>query len=140
MTINTGDEIVKLLESLGVPFLKLNPNHVLIEEGDSSNDVYILKTGQLQVTQNFSDIVTLDTPGTAVGEVSALLGSLRSASVKTLVTSELFVIEDFNKTLSTSPELSLLTLKAMAENLLERDRQQQGVYIGLKKLRERHSI
>ena len=140
MTINTGDEIVKLLESLGVPFLKLNPNHVLIEEGDSSNDVYILKKGQLQVTQNFSDIVTLDTPGTAVGEVSALLGSLRSASVKTLVTSELFVIEDFNKTLSTSPELSLLTLKAMAENLLERDRQQQGVYIGLKKLRERHSI
>ncbi|MBU0483089.1 MAG: cyclic nucleotide-binding domain-containing protein [Proteobacteria bacterium] len=75
-----------MLEFLNHPDLKnftteFAPGENVFLEGDQSNDIYILVSGQLDVLKGDKKISELTEPGSLVGEVSFLLESARTASV-----------------------------------------------------------
>lgn len=58
----------------------VEPGERLIEEGAVSSEVYLVKDGSLEVSKN-GDAVALLGPGSVVGEIAPLRGSVRTATV-----------------------------------------------------------
>ncbi len=72
-----------------------------------------------------------------LGEIAALLNIERTATVTTTKTSSLFVIDDLQEFLGDNSPIAMAVMKNMANQILDRDKKHTGIYIGLKKLRER---
>lgn len=56
--------------------------NVLCEEGDDGNDMFILKSGSIDVLVSGNKVAAIDTPGTVIGEMALLLGEKRSATLR----------------------------------------------------------
>lgn len=90
--------------------LRLRAGEVLIEEGESDDTVFVLIEGSLAVSRRQGDgrlpIGRIDEPGTVVGEMVALGGGLRSATVTAESDCELVGLAraDFDALLSNHPE------------------------------------
>lgn len=119
-----GEQHIDALVALGVT--RTYPkNTLLVHEGDSSDQLYVLLTGKLKVFLADEDgkeiVVDMLGPGQYFGEM-ALDGAARSASVMTLEPSRLAVIQhdDFKQFLAGNPEAALaliVTLIRRARNL-----------------------
>jgi hypothetical protein len=55
---------------------------VICEENSIGNEMYILKSGTLDVIIKGIKVATIDEPGTVIGETSLLLGEVRTATLK----------------------------------------------------------
>ena len=71
--------------------LRLRPGEVLFTEGDASDDVYVIGAGRLLVTTAAGLGVTLG-PGEIVGELAAVTGARRTATVSAGEESEVVVV------------------------------------------------
>lgn len=100
-------------------------NTILIQEGDKSDQVYVVLSGKLKVYLADSEgkeiIVDLLGPGQYFGEM-ALEGEPRSASVMTLEPSKLSIVErdQFKRFLASNPDAAyalIVTLIRRARNL-----------------------
>lgn len=59
-----------------------NPGHTLMVEGDNSQDLFILMSGELDIFKGNKKIYDLTEKGAIFGEMSFLLGAKRTATVK----------------------------------------------------------
>ena len=75
------DEIVNnpALDRYLLPFKE---EQVIFHEGDNSQDLYILASGQLDILKGNTKITEITEPGSLFGEMSFLLGASRTATVK----------------------------------------------------------
>lgn len=102
---------------------KYPKNSVIVTEGDTHNNFYIVVSGQLKVFVNGDDgkQMTLNwlEPGNYFGELALIDGAVRSASVMTLQPTELQIIsqQDFQQFLATDSGASLALMKAMARRI-----------------------
>jgi CRP/FNR family cyclic AMP-dependent transcriptional regulator len=118
------DGYVQALAALGTA-RSYAKHTILIQEGDKTDQVYVVLAGRLKVYLADSEgkeiIVDLLGPGQYFGEM-ALEGEPRSASVMTLEPSKLSIIErdQFKRFLADSPEAAyalIVTLIRRARNL-----------------------
>jgi CRP-like cAMP-binding protein len=66
---------------------------LICEENTTGNEMYILKSGSLDVIIQGNRVATIDQPGTVIGEMALLLGETRSATLQaknTVVMTRLF--------------------------------------------------
>ncbi len=119
-----GENHIDALIALGV-VRSFPKNSVLVQEGDNSDQFYILLAGKLKVFLADDDgkeiVVDMLSPKQYFGEM-ALDGESRSASVMTVEASKLAVIqrEDFKRFLAENPDAALaliVTLIRRARNL-----------------------
>ncbi len=119
-----GENHIDALIALGV-VRSFPKNSVLVQEGDKSDQFYILLAGKLKVFLADDDgkeiVVDMLSPKQYFGEM-ALDGESRSASVMTVEASKLAVIqrEDFKRFLAENPDAALaliVTLIRRARNL-----------------------
>lgn len=119
-----GENHIDALIGLGV-VRSFPKNSVLVQEGDKSDQFYILLAGKLKVFLADDDgkeiVVDMLSPRQYFGEM-ALDGESRSASVMTVEASKLAVIqrEDFKRFLAKNPDAALaliVTLIRRARNL-----------------------
>ena len=119
-----GENHIDALIALGV-VRSFPKNSVLVQEGDKSDQFYILLSGKLKVFLADDDgkeiVVDVLSPKQYFGEM-ALDGESRSASVMTVEASKLTVIqrEDFKRFLAENPDAALaliVTLIRRARNL-----------------------
>ena len=102
---------------------ELKPNEQLFHKGDVGSDLYVIVHGRLSAytTGPDGDDVTFSImgPGEAFGEVGALAGEPRSATVKALDACELLVLRrsDLIDFLRANPETSLRLLAGLATKL-----------------------
>ncbi|MEO6021741.1 MAG: Crp/Fnr family transcriptional regulator [Burkholderiales bacterium] len=95
-------------------------NTVLVQEGDKSDQLYVVLSGRLKVFLADSDgkEIIVDTlgPNQYFGEM-ALDGEPRSASVMTMEASKLAVVqrEDFKKFLTENPDAALQLIDALIQ-------------------------
>lgn len=95
-------------------------NTVLVQEGDKSDQLYVVLSGRLKVFLADSDgkEIIVDTlgPNQYFGEM-ALDGEPRSASVMTMEASKLAVVqrEDFKKFLTANPDAALQLIDALIQ-------------------------
>ena len=95
---------------------------VLFSEGDEGNEVVVIHSGRVKVCGKRAGrevIFSVLDPGSVLGELSAVDGSPRSATVIALEPTEVAVIsvEDFREYLLTHPRVSSELLRLVAERL-----------------------
>ncbi|MEQ1899999.1 MAG: cyclic nucleotide-binding domain-containing protein [Devosia sp.] len=95
----------------------LGPEEVLVTQGTGGGDLYILEYGALTVTRDGIEIATLSEPGTLVGEMSVLLGTHYSATVRAARDSRVRVIREAKRYLANDPELTLAIAALVAGRL-----------------------
>lgn len=98
--------------------LQLDRGDTLITQGDVSDTVYLLVGGSLEVSRELEGatavIAIIDEPGTFVGEMVAMGGGRRTATVTANKPAELVAVEvaDFERLLEGDPGLADLLVQA----------------------------
>lgn len=102
--------------------ITLQPNQILIQEGEHSHNMYWVQTGQLVVIKKrLNEDVVLGhvNSGELVGEISFLDNESRSATVKAITECELISIpqETLDTVFQSQPKWLEVLVKTLAERL-----------------------
>ncbi len=109
-----GARFDSLLEAVAAAgrSIQLAPGTLLIEEGESGDAVYVLVSGSLLVSRSMDGspvtLASLEAPGTVVGEMSAMGGGIRGATVTASGPTEVLEVRqaDFERLLGEYPHLA----------------------------------
>jgi CRP/FNR family transcriptional regulator, cyclic AMP receptor protein len=101
----------------GLPTRTFEAGEVLLVEGSSSDAILVLERGAVEVRKEGAALLTIDAPGAFLGEISALLGTPRSADVVAVAPTEVRVIEDPAAALTADPQLVLAIARLLAHRL-----------------------
>ncbi len=99
------------------PVRTLAPGAVLIAQGQPGGDLYVLETGQLTVERDGVKVATISTPGALVGEMSVLLGTPNTATVRADRETQVRILENAREILENHPKLTLRLAGLMASRL-----------------------
>lgn len=89
------------------PSRTLSPGEILVNEGDHGGDLYILESGSLVVERQGVAITRLTEPGALVGEMSVLLKTRNTATVRADKPTTVRVVKDALAFLERSPLVAL---------------------------------
>jgi CRP/FNR family cyclic AMP-dependent transcriptional regulator len=93
------------------------PGMVLIEQGGRTGQLYVLKSGQLEVSRDGKHVSTIRTPGSVVGEMSVLLDVPQTATVEAISEVEYFVIDNAIDVLRSHPDWLLQIARLLAQRV-----------------------
>jgi len=84
------------------------PGDVIIREGETSNEMYAICRGQVEVIDKTGKRIATLAEGNFFGEMSLLLSQPRAATIRALTPCDLFVLEqgDFNRALKDFPQFA----------------------------------
>ena len=99
------------------PARALAAGEVLLAEGDGGGDLFILLSGELAVLRDGVKITTISQPGTVVGEISVLLGTKSTATVRAERESKVRVVRDARKILENDADLAMRVAAVVAGRL-----------------------
>ena len=90
----------------------------LAKEGEDSEIIFILLTGRLGIYKGSMKIAEFNEKGIIVGEMSAILGEKRTASIKALEDSTVILINsDLDNLIKKYPDMSKKIMINLAERL-----------------------
>lgn len=121
------------VDDADVTKVKKPRNEVLFREGDPPGSVYFLLEGAVEVVARQQVIARVSGRGEFFGEMSALLGIPRTATVRTLAPSEFLVFDSIEKLLRSDPGLALKLARVLADRL----RRMNDRLISMRKIVER---
>jgi CRP/FNR family cyclic AMP-dependent transcriptional regulator len=99
------------------PALTLEPGDVLIKEGDPGGDIFVLETGRLRVERDGVTLATISSPGALVGEMSVLLGTENTATVRAEKPTSVRVVKDALAYLERQPLVALRVAMLLSQRL-----------------------
>ena len=99
------------------PTLSLEPGDVLIKEGDPGGDLYVLESGRLRVERGGVTLATISSAGSLVGEMSVLLGTENTATVRAEKPSTVRVVKDALAYLERQPLVALRVAMLLSQRL-----------------------
>ncbi|MEO8882727.1 MAG: cyclic nucleotide-binding domain-containing protein [Devosia sp.] len=99
------------------PIRTLAPGEVLIVEGEAGGNLYVLESGRLTVERGGVTLATISQPDALVGEMSVLLGTRNSATVRAADETRVRTIFNAEKHLIQDPELSFHVAALLAARL-----------------------
>ena len=108
----TTTRLSSLLDAPEKDRISLEPGQVLIHEGDSADSVFILISGSLEVARSVDEetavLATIDQPGSVIGEIVALGGGKRTATVRANTEAEVMEVGAavFQAALHENPDLA----------------------------------
>lgn len=108
----TTDGLSSLVNTPAAKRLDLEPGQILIHEGDSADSVFMLLEGSLEVARSVDQetavLATIDQPGAVIGEIVALGGGQRTATVRAISSARVMEISpsDFRDALQEHPDLA----------------------------------
>ena len=102
--------------------LHVDADEVLIREGDTGREFYVMVEGKASLSRGGREIAVLG-PGSYFGELALLDGQKRDASVTTTTPAELLVvgIREFATLLEDVPQITRKLLAGMARRLHDLD-------------------
>ena len=114
----------------------VQPGEVIIEEGTIDQRLFLLNRGCLEVVKGNAVVAVLSEKNTVFGELSSLLGSPRSCTVRAKSESEIMVIGNhIDDLIEKSPILTrsiLITLATRLEETTRRLKETSGGIIAFK--------
>jgi len=90
---------------------------VLINEGGEERKLFVLIEGQVEVMRKDTQVSYIDEPGSLFGEMSVLLDTPYTATVKALSDVKAYVIDDSLAFLGSKAEISLELASLLARRL-----------------------
>lgn len=100
-----------------MPLRTVGAGETVLREGESSGVLYILVEGAVEILKGDVQVNTVADPGAIFGEMSALLSSPHTATVRTLEPSQFRVAEDAARFLASDPEVALEVSRLLARRL-----------------------
>jgi CRP-like cAMP-binding protein len=97
--------------------IRLTPGEVLITQGAPGGSLYVLEEGELGVVRDGVEIATVSRPYSVVGEMSVVLGTPTSATVRAVKESRVRVFSDARSTLSSDADFAFRMAYLMASRL-----------------------
>ncbi|HMY14802.1 MAG TPA: cyclic nucleotide-binding domain-containing protein, partial [Polyangium sp.] len=98
----------QLATSLDV--MTLEPGSIVFKEGDSGREMFVLLDGEIEVLKHSKSLretrVALLGPNDWFGEMSILLDTPHTATVRTLTPCELYFYEDASAFMRSDPEIT----------------------------------
>lgn len=113
LTVNDLVHIAGITREIRVP-----RDQILIREGDSGDELFILIEGTVRVYTRARELESLG-PGSCIGELTIIDKEPRSANVRTTSRCRLLSIKrvDFLLTLRENPSISINIMQVMAQRL-----------------------
>ena len=107
--------------------IKMTAGTVLVDQGQTGHEAFVVVDGQVTVKRNGRKIATLG-EGAIVGELALLDHGPRTASVVCATDCTLFVLDQrhFRTVLEKHPSISLKLLGTLAERIRDFDRKYYG--------------
>jgi CRP-like cAMP-binding protein len=100
-----------------LPLRTFAAGETIIAEGTPSSALYVLETGAVEVVKGDVPIVMVHEPGAMFGEMSVLLETPHTATVRALEPSTLHVAEDALGFLHAKPEIAFELARLLARRL-----------------------
>jgi CRP-like cAMP-binding protein len=100
-----------------LPELSLAPGAVLAREGDSPGGLWVLVSGALDISKGGVHVNSVTGPGALIGEISALLGTPYSATVRATAPCVVRHAVDGPALLVSDPAITRLVAVGLAERL-----------------------
>ena len=100
-----------------LPQVEFGPGEIVVREGATSGGIWVLVSGALQVCRGAAVVNTVTEPGATVGEVSVLLGSAHSATVRATERSVMRHAADGRALLAHDPAIARMVAVGLAERL-----------------------
>jgi CRP/FNR family cyclic AMP-dependent transcriptional regulator len=100
-----------------IPIRSFAPGAILLADGKKSGLLYILIEGDVEILKGDFQINTVSEPGAIFGEMSILLGSPHTATVRTLTHCSVHIIEDGDAFLQSNKEFAYDLSKLLAQRL-----------------------
>ncbi len=95
----------------------LEPETVILHEGQSSGRLYILVEGTVEVTRGDTSVAVVNEPGAIFGEMSELLDKPHSATVRTVSAATVYELEDAATALQENAEVAYSVAQLLAKRL-----------------------
>jgi CRP-like cAMP-binding protein len=93
------------------------PGEVVMEEGSPSGPLFVLVEGEVEILRENVRVAKASQPGAVFGEMSVLLGSAHTATVRALKESKFAAIENPREFLASSPDASFHIAVLLANRL-----------------------
>lgn len=101
----------------GLPATRFDAGVDLLVEGETTGRLYILIDGEVEVLRGDTRVMITNTPGAILGEMSILLDTPHTATVRTVSPATMYVVEDAATFLQAHPELALVIARLLAQRL-----------------------
>lgn len=99
------------------PRREFAPGTVLLREGERAGKLFVLAEGVLEVFRDDVEISVIDDPGAVFGEMSVLLDTPHTASVRALTSAVVHVVEDPQAFLAANPAIAVPLATLLARRL-----------------------
>ena len=110
--------MIKILElSAELPVRTFEPGSPVIEQGAACGELLILLEGEVEVLRDDVRVAKASEPGAVFGEMSVLLNTPYTATVRTLKPSRFAVVANPKEFLESSPEASLHVARLLAKRI-----------------------
>jgi len=120
------EKTLRFLETVAIE-KRFPKNTIIFSKGDESDSVYLVRRGRVKVLiedeQGKEIVLSTMGPGEYFGEMAAVDGSPRSATVMTREQTELLMIHrnDFRNLLSSHPDMVFNLLKVLVDRIRKAD-------------------
>ena len=102
-----------------LPIKECGANEVLIREGRVGSEMYVLLSGKVSVSLQGVEITVIDAKGSFIGEISALMGTKRIATITTITPCRFYVIENLSEYFTQNADSGFLMAKTLAGRLIQ---------------------
>lgn len=110
--------MLRLLDLAGdTPEIQFAAGDVIIKEGVPFQDLYILKEGEVEIQRDMLSIGKISKKGSALGEMSALLGVSPTATAIALTPCTFAVVKDASAFVCDNHEVTLEIARNLAHRL-----------------------
>lgn len=92
---------------------------VLLDEGPATGRMYVLASGEIEITKGKVVVARVGDAGAIFGEISALLGLGHSATVRAATDVEAYEIVDAERFLAQSPQMMASVATLLARRLVD---------------------
>lgn len=99
------------------PVTVIGPRGVLVQEGQKTGRLYVLKSGDLEIVRDGSLVASIGEAGAIVGEMSVLLDQPHTATVRSRMGAEVYAIADPDAFLDANPKISRQIARLLAIRL-----------------------
>lgn len=102
---------------VGAPCAEIAAGSLLLTEGETSERLFVLAEGTVEVLRGDTQIAMISEPGAVFGEMSVLLNLPHTATVRAGSPIRVFVFDDAEHFLRSHPEIAFFLGKLLAERL-----------------------
>lgn len=101
----------------GAAIRDFEPGSVLLSEGETSGQLYVLKAGAVEVLRGNTQVAVVDEPGAVFGEMSVLLKRPHTATVRAASGITVYAFDDAESFLRSNPQIAFHVGQLLAARL-----------------------